>query len=520
MRVEHRIGLAYLPGALPCFEGFGELPTDVVGGDGKVNGKPASDVLDMIIVPGGSLVESQSTLDGILDEISKMAENGKFVLGVCAGFQLLAKETDIGRLSAVPIIRKGLGLLDAKFRPLICTDRVKATVAGKSFLTEGVEGDLAGFHCHTYGRVELGEGAKRLLVSHVNRVNYRKDPQDIISGATNEAGNVAGVLVHGLLDQNPCVVKSIANSLGISDDELQGIRMENRELTRRMRSEIGISTNIHAPENAQTQPRRAMVLLVTAIASGSGKTVVVTGLAGALRRMGFRVGVMKIGGDIRDAVPALYLIKEPVREYTSLRIGESGWSPLIPAMREAEKAYDFLIVEGAMSVLTGVFNKAAQRPSSTAEVAAALGAPTILVVGCDKEGIEGALLNTLTYARVLKAAGVRAEGAILNKVSPSFMGGAIREVVERSLNDAGVRLLGMVPRADLEGRGAIPEIEIRYEEFCAKSLEIVERSIDLRSVIGLAAPFEERAVDFTAFSDKMRALITEPDMISRGAEAC
>ena len=49
---------------------------------------------------------------------SKMADADKFVLGICSGFQVLAKETDVGRLSTIPITREGLGLLDAEFKPL------------------------------------------------------------------------------------------------------------------------------------------------------------------------------------------------------------------------------------------------------------------------------------------------------------------------------------------------------------------------------------------------------------------
>jgi hypothetical protein len=62
--LKHRVGLAYLPGALPCFEAFGNLPTDLVGENGLVGGEPASEVLDMMIIPGGSLVESQTVKDG------------------------------------------------------------------------------------------------------------------------------------------------------------------------------------------------------------------------------------------------------------------------------------------------------------------------------------------------------------------------------------------------------------------------------------------------------------------------
>src|SRR3990172_2346814 len=98
MELRSRIGLVYLPGALPCFEDFGNLPTDIVCADALVDGKPASVVLDMLIIPGGSLVESQSVNDKVTREIIKMADSGKFVLGVCSGFQVLAKETDVGRL--------------------------------------------------------------------------------------------------------------------------------------------------------------------------------------------------------------------------------------------------------------------------------------------------------------------------------------------------------------------------------------------------------------------------------------
>ena len=75
--------------------------------------------------------------------------------------------------------------------------------------------------------------------------------------------------------------------------------------------------------------------MVTATGSGSGKTFIVTGIAGALKKRGFKVGIIKVGGDIRDAVSSLYLIKEPIKDYSSIKIGESGWTPLEQAVEEA-----------------------------------------------------------------------------------------------------------------------------------------------------------------------------------------
>ena len=390
----------------------------------------------MIIIPGGSLVESGSVNKKVSHEILKMADCGKFVLGICSGFQILAKETDVGRLSKVPITREGLGLLDAEFAPLICTDRVTATVTDKSFITQEVGKEVSGFHCHTYGQILLHEDAKTILVSHAKRINYHKDPQELVSGVANKQGNVVGIFVHGLLDQNPTILNSITKSLGINAVELEEIRKANAKLRERIKSEIGISTNIQQqPALNLKQPR---MILVTAMESGSGKTFVLAGIAGALKRRGYNVGVIKVGGDIRDTVPALYLIKEPIKPYSSIKIGESGWRPLGEAIGEASKEHDFLLVEGAMSAFTGLLNDKVQRPTSTAEVAAALGASTIMVVGCDKEGVEGGLANSLNYIALLKGLGVKVTGIILNKVHTSYLSDEIKQTIKQAFQNSGV----------------------------------------------------------------------------------
>ncbi len=505
MRLHHRIGLIYLPGALPCFEDFGNLPTDLVGADGLVDGKPASEVLDMLIIPGGSLVESQSVNRQVSGEILKMADAGKFVLGICSGFQILAKETDVGRLSTIPITREGLGLLDAKFKPLVCTDRVAATVVDKSFITQEIGKEVSGFHCHTYGKIEFAGDAKPIIITHAKRVNYKKDPQDLVSGVANKRGNVVGIFIHGLLDRNPTILESITKSLNINPLELQQIRLANAKLLEQIKGEVGVATNVRQQTPIESEPR---LLMVTATGSGSGKTFIVTGIAGALKKRGFKVGVVKVGGDIRDAVPSLYLIKEPIKDYSSIRIGESGWTPLEQAIDEATKKYNFLLVEGAMSAFTGLMNENYKRPMSTAEVAAALEASTIVVVGCDKEGIEGALINTLNYVNVLRSLGVNIKGVILNKLRVSYITDDIKQTMQKAFTNVGVQLLGMVPRLDLESRGMIPEIEIRYEDFGAQAIDAAEKYLDLDLLSKIASPPNQVKVDYNAFTEKFKKLLT------------
>jgi cobyrinic acid a,c-diamide synthase len=459
----------------------------------------------MLIIPGGSLVESQSVTKELTQEIIKMANSGKFVLGICSGFQVLAKETDVGRLSTIPITREGLGLLDAEFKPLVCTDRVKANVVDKSFITQEIGKEVSGFHCHTYGKIVLREGARPIIITHAKRVNYKKDPQDLISGVANKKGNVVGIFIHGLLDQNPTILDSITKSLCISATELVAIRKANAKLVDLIKGEVGIGTNIRQGVDNEKEPR---LVLVTATGSGSGKTFIVTGIAGALKKRGYRVGIIKVGGDIRDAVSSLYLIKEPIKDYSSIKIGESGWTPLEQAVEEAAKKYNFLLVEGAMSAFTGLLNDNYKRPMSTAEVAAALGASTIVIVGCDKEGIEGALINTLNYVDILKRLGVNTTGVILNKLRVSYITDEIKQTMKTAFQNAGIELLGMVPRLDLEGRGMIPEIEIRYEDFGAQAIDAAEKYIDLDLLAKVALPPTQVKVDYAAFMEKFKNLLT------------
>lgn len=505
--MQQRIGLVYVYGALPCFERFGNLPTDLIHKDALVDNKPASEILDLMIIPGGSLVESRSISPAIQKEILKMADSGKFVLGVCSGFQILSNATDIGRLSATPIMREGLGLLDVEFMPLICTDRVVAKVVGKSFLTAKTGETVTGFHCHTYGKIVPSKNARPIIVSHIKRLNYRSNPQDFVSGFSNKQGNVVGVLTHSLLDENPVIVQSIMNSLGMSSEDLHQVRNVNSHLMQKVKNELGVATQIQHEKHLPRPPQIPVLLFTAATGSGSGKTFIVTGVAGALKKRGINLGLLKIGGDIRDIVPALYLIKEPINQYSSIRVANSGWISMFDAVDNARKDYDFLVIEGAMGPFTGFLNEKVERPASTAEIAAALGAPTVLVVECNKAGIEGAIVTALNYVNIMKALGIKVVGIILNKVHTSYFTPEIKKSVISAFRKIGVELLGVIPKIQLEGRGAIPEIEINYEEFGAKAIQNIEQFLDLDALLRLSAPPVQSSFSCETVLNKFKQLL-------------
>jgi cobyric acid synthase len=482
-----KIGILYVKGSLPNFEDFGKLPTHLLKNNGMVNGKKAHEVLDGLIIPGGSIIESESITPEAASVIRKMDDQGKFILGMCSGFQVLAHKTDIGRKSPCPVEREGLGILDVTFHPLIGTDRVEAEVTDESFLTRGMVGETVnGFHCHTYG--DIRGDAPPVMFSQVKRTDYTDNPRKILAGVRNDEGNVVGTMVHGSLDENPSLTGNILGYLDANEEEIQKIYQANQELLNRIKGEIGIGLNIYADyriplnENKQKTNQIPPFLMIASTGSDSGKTFLTTGMVGALRRKGYRVGVLKVGPDTRDIVPSLYLNKEKMVNFSSIQIGGLGWKNLEDIINTLKgKSYDLILIEGVMSIFTGLLNE--KTPFSAAEIARAGNIPTIMVSGCNKGGIETAALDLASHLKMMHKLGIKTTGAILNKVYHDKIAENASNYIKKT---TGLDWVARVPKAQLAARGGTPEVEIKLEDFCLKAMETVEKHLNVDEIMKMA----------------------------------
>ena len=488
-----KIGLAYVKGAVPGFEEFGNLPTDIVKENGLVNGNKASKELDALIIPGGTLIESNDINMDLNQEILKMANQGKPIIGICAGFQLLSNQIDIGRKSEVPIIKEGLGLIDVEFSPLITSDRVVAKVYDNSFLTKNQNEDVKGFHTHTYGKV-VGD-AKPLFYSKVQRMNYgdtnKAGDYNIFSGACNDDGNVIGTMIHNILDENPIIVENFLNQIDATN--VEEIYNRNKSVKEHIQSEVGIGTNIKIPQiKINEKPK---FLMIGSNGSDSGKTFILTGLAGALRKKGYKVALLKVGPDVRDIIPGLYLTKDYMNDFSSIKIGHLGWSDIESTVAKLNSSdYDIVLIEGVMSVFTGLLNE--KVPFSAAEIAMSSNIPMLLISGVNKGGIESAAVDLVAHANMLEKFGVDVKGILLNKV---YNENIFDNVVPYIRNNSNVDEVLSVGKLKLKTRGFTPEIEIRYDLFAKAALDLVEESLDINKIADMAKevkfnriiPFEE-----------------------------
>ncbi|MDO5851234.1 MAG: AAA family ATPase [Methanobacteriaceae archaeon] len=499
----YNIGLLNVKGALPLFENYGYLPTNIVKSDGTVeNGKLAHETLDGIIIPGGSIMESKSITPELESEIKKINDNDGFILGICAGFQILSNQVNVGRNSPCPIIRKGMKLLDVDFDPLINTNQVKADIVEDNTLfTKGLKNtQITGFHCHTYGKIE--NRSVPVIYSDIKRSNYKNKSERVLSGVSNDKGNILGTSIHGILDNNPKIVENILEYIGAEND-YKNIKERNKLLQNKIFNEIGVETKTYFTPKNLNKDTIPPVIMMVGTGSESGKTFLTAGIVGALRKQGVQTYVLKIGPDIRDLTPSLYINKEPMTEYSSIKIGDIGWMDLKEVLEKIKnKGYDLVIIEGVMSAVTGLLNK--KTPYSTAEIAHAANIPTIMVSSVNKGGIETAGITIQSHIDLLKKLGIRTKGVILNMTYDK----EIVEIVSDYINihsNISKDSIWSFSKVKSNNSGFVPENYLQLEDFTSNAIKLIEENLDLNKFISLAEKVNFKGyLEFEEISSKYK----------------
>lgn len=173
-------------------------------------------------------------------------------------------------------------------------------------------------------------------------------------------------------------------------------------------------------------------LIIAAPRSGSGKTLVTLGLIGALRALGHRLAAAKAGPDYLDTA-----ILCRVAGADAVNLDPWAMSPerLRGLAAAASANTDLLVVEGVM----GLFDGAADGTGSTADLAAALNLPVVLVVDAERQAQSiAALVSGFANWRQ----DVRVAGLVLNRVASTRHEAMLR----RALSQLDIELLGVLPR--------------------------------------------------------------------------
>ena len=229
-------------------------------------------------------------------------------------------------------------------------------------------------------------------------------------------------------------------------------------------------------------------LILAAPASGSGKTVLCAGLLAHYRRTGRRVRAFKAGPDYID--PGYH---RQASGHDCINLDPWGMRPETLARRAARLDADGALVigEGAM----GLFDGARDGTGSTADLAARLGLPVVLVV--DARG-QGASVAALAEGFANHRPEVAVAGVILNRVA----GATHERLLRDALAARAIAVLGAVPRSDaldLPSRhlGLVQAIE-REERWLDDAAALVARAVDCGALAALARPLRSAPVEADA----------------------
>jgi cobyrinic acid a,c-diamide synthase len=217
-------------------------------------------------------------------------------------------------------------------------------------------------------------------------------------------------------------------------------------------------------------------LLISAPASGTGKTTVTLGLLAALRARGVTVQPFKGGPDYID--PAFHA-RASGRASFNLDSWAMPKARLMAMLAQADGA-DLILAEGSMGLFDGVAKPGEAGSGASADIAALMGWPVVLVLDVGGQA-QSAAAVALGFAAM--RADVTLAGVVLNRVaSPRH-----EALVRAGMETAGIRVFGALPRN--------PEITLPERHL---GLVQAEETPELDAILARAGAFIAQHLDLDA----------------------
>lgn len=215
-------------------------------------------------------------------------------------------------------------------------------------------------------------------------------------------------------------------------------------------------------------------LMISAPASGTGKTTLMLGLLAAFRAQGVTVQPFKSGPDYID--PAFHTAASGRASFNI-----DSWSmehERIAGMVGNAQGADLILAEGSMGLFDGVAIQGASGNGASADIAAQMGWPVVLVL--DVSGAAQSVAATALGFKMMRP-DVTLAGVVLNRVASPRHEALVRVGMEQ----AGITVLGVLPR---RAEMALPERHLglvqageqeNLDEVLAEAGAFVREHVDL-----------------------------------------
>lgn len=217
-------------------------------------------------------------------------------------------------------------------------------------------------------------------------------------------------------------------------------------------------------------------LVISAPASGVGKTTLTLALARAWRNRGLKIQCLKSGPDYID--PAFHAVATG-----RASVNLDSWamaSDAIAHLASRGADADLVLAEGSMGLFDGVAARGVSGTGATADIAEMTGWPVLLVI--DPSGQAQTAAAIAAGLRDFRA-GVRLAGVVLNRVASARHEALVRD----AMAGAGIPVLGALPR---HAEIALPKRHL--------GLVQAEEQAEIDGLIDEAARFVVEHVDLDA----------------------
>jgi cobyrinic acid a,c-diamide synthase len=225
-------------------------------------------------------------------------------------------------------------------------------------------------------------------------------------------------------------------------------------------------------------------IIISAPASGTGKTTLTLGLIAAFRARGLAVQPFKCGPDYIDPAFHAAAAGRASVNLDSWAMGDTRISGLIAAAPPA----DLVIAEGAMGLFDGVATPGAFGTGASADIAALTGWPVVLVLDVGGQAQSAAAIAA-GFANFRP--GVRVAGVVLNRVaSPRH-----EALIRAGMQAAGIQVFGALPR---DKTISLPERHLgliqaeetaELQDKLAGLATFIAAHVDLQALGAVAMPF-------------------------------
>ncbi len=224
--------------------------------------------------------------------------------------------------------------------------------------------------------------------------------------------------------------------------------------------------------------------MLTAGASGSGKTLITCGVLMALVKRGIRPASFKCGPDYIDPMFHTRVIGTPSRNLDTFFTGEEITRYLLAnGPQGQEMPVDVAVMEGVMGYYDGVGGTTTR--ASAYDLARVTETPSILIVNS-----RGMSVSLCAYIKGFAEyrADSRIRGVIFNQMSPMLYP-RMKDLVEK---ETGLQVCGYVPKVEdcvIESRhlGLVLPHEIEdLRSRLNKLAEVLEKSVEIDTILSIA----------------------------------